>query len=102
MKKVVVITGASSGLGKEIAKLLLHKGEFNLIITGRNEKGFEEFKNSSDVTIVVGDITKKTTLDLIEHAVHELKRIDILINNAGITYINPFLENTQEHLDELL
>jgi uncharacterized protein len=102
MKKVVVITGASSGLGKEIAKLLLQKGEYQLILTGRNENGFAEFKNSSNVTIIIGDVTKKSTIDLIEHAVNELKRIDILINNAGITFINPFTENTEQNIDDLL
>jgi short-subunit dehydrogenase len=102
MKKVVVITGASSGFGKEVAKLLLQKGNYYLILTGRNEKGFEEFKNSLDVTIIVGDITKKTTIDLIEHTVKDQKRIDILINNAGITFINPFTQNSEQKIDNLL
>src|SRR5258708_7461518 len=102
MKKVVVITGASSGFGKEVAKMLLKKGSYYLILTGRNEKGFAEFKNSPDVTIIVGDLTKKTTVDLIEHAVKEQNRIDILINNAGITFINPFTQNSREKIDELL
>jgi short-subunit dehydrogenase len=102
MKKVVVITGASSGFGKEVAKMLLLKGNYYLILSGRNEKGFAEFKNSSDVTIIIGDLTKKITIDLIEHAVREQQRIDILINNAGITFINPFIENTEEKIDELL
>lgn len=102
MKKVVVITGASSGFGKEIAKLLLQKETYHLILTGRNEEGFTDFKNSENVTIIVGDITKKQTLDVIEHAVNELKRIDILINNAGITFINPFLENNEQKIDDLL
>ena len=102
MKKVVVITGASSGFGKEVAKMLLQKGCYYLILTGRNEKGFAEFKSSPDVTIIVGDLTKKTTIDLIEHAVKEQNHIDILINNAGITFINPFMQNSKEKIDELL
>ncbi len=40
MQKVVLITGASSGLGKEIAKQYLSKG-YLLILSGRKEKGFE-------------------------------------------------------------
>jgi len=102
MKKVVVITGASSGFGKELAKLLLQKGTYQLILTGRNESGFAEFKNADDVTLIVGDLTKKQTLDLIEHTVKEQKRIDILINNAGITFINPFTENSEQKIDDLL
>jgi short-subunit dehydrogenase len=102
MQQVVVLTGASSGLGKEIAKLLLQKENYKLILSGRNAKGFEEFKNSHDVTIVIGDLTKHTTIDLLEQAVKEEGRIDILINNAGVTYVNSFMENTETNLDELL
>jgi len=102
MKKVVVITGASSGLGKEIAKLLLQKGDYQLILTGRNEKGFAEFQNNPDITLSIGDITDSKTLDTIEIQVKQLKRIDILINNAGIIYIQPFMENTEKQLDDLL
>jgi short-subunit dehydrogenase len=102
MKKVVVITGASSGFGKEVAKLLLQKNTYHLILTGRNNLGFEEFTNSPDVTLVVGDLTKKSTIDLIEDAVKEQKRIDILVNNAGITFINPLAENTEQKIDDLL
>jgi len=101
MKKVVVLTGASSGFGKEIAKLLLKKGNYYLILTGRNEKGFADFTDSSDVTLVLGDITKKTTIDMIENAVLEQGRIDILINNAGIIMIQPFMQNTEMQLDEI-
>lgn len=104
MQKIVVITGASSGLGKEVAKLYQQKGNYTLILCGRNEKGLEEFKKDPKITLVVGDLTKKDTLDAIEKEVKETfgSRIDILINNAGIIYIKPFEENTSEELDRLL
>lgn len=101
MKKVVVITGASSGLGKEIARLLSQKENYHLILTGRNEKGFGEFQNESNVTLILGDITKRETLDAIEQAVKEQGNVDILINNAGITSIKPFETNTEEELELL-
>lgn len=102
MKKVVVITGASSGLGKEIARLLLQKNTYTLILCGRNEKGFEEFKTNENAIIVLGDITKKETLDAIENEVKKLKRVDLLINNAGVIYIKPLTEITEEELNELI
>lgn len=101
MKKVVVLTGASSGLGKEIARLLSQKENYHLILTGRNEKGFEEFKNDQNVSLVIGDITQSETLDEIEKTVKKQGRVDILINNAGITSIKPFEANTEEELDLL-
>lgn len=101
MKKIVLITGASSGLGKEIAKLLLQR-DYYLIVTGRNEKGLEEFMKYENITIVPGDLTKKATIDLLTQAVKEQNRLDILINNAGITFVQPFLDNTQKQLDSII
>jgi short-subunit dehydrogenase len=103
MKKVVVITGASSGLGKEIARLFIVKKEYYLVLTGRNKNGLDEFRDNPNVSIITGDITRKDTVDEIENVVAgKFKRIDILINNAGIVYINPFEENTQENLQQLI
>lgn len=99
MTKVVVITGASSGIGREIAKLFLKKG-YSLIISGRNEEGFDYAQGKAGVDIVLGDITKKETRKKIQDIVaNKYKQLDILINNAGITYIQPFEENTEEQIN---
>lgn len=103
MQKVVVITGASSGLGKELAKLYLKKSTYQLLLTGRNEKGFDEFETNSRVEIVIGDLTQRKTLDEIEKKVTEkFGRVDILINNAGIIYLQPFEKNTEEQINKLI
>lgn len=101
MKKIVLITGASSGLGKELAKLLV-SGDYYLILTGRKENGLEEFMKYDNVTLVPGDLTKKITRDLLDQSVREQKRLDVLINNAGITFVQPFLHNTEKQLDEII
>lgn len=101
MQKVVLVTGASSGIGKEIAKLFLAKG-YALILSGRNEKGLEEFKNNANVHIVLGDITDTSVRESLVQKVKEQGRLDILINNAGISSIQPFEENTEEELNQLL
>lgn len=99
MKKVVLITGASSGIGKEIAKFYLEKGHA-LILSGRNNDGFEYVKGNTDVDVVLGDIAKSETRKKIADLVTtKYKRLDILINNAGITFIQPFEENTEEQLE---
>jgi len=101
MKKVIFITGASSGIGKEIAKLFLQK-EYSLILSGRNVQGFDYVKDNPNVDVIIGDITnrkiRKEITDLIEK---KYKRLDILINNAGITVIQPFEENTEEQLNAI-
>lgn len=99
-QKVALITGASSGIGKEIAKLLLHKGYF-VILSGRNENGFKTFANNKNVAIVSGDITKKEVRDALTAYSDKIGRLDVLINNAGLTYIQPFESNTQEQLDTI-
>lgn len=102
MQKVVLITGASSGIGREIATLFLTKG-YALILSGRNEKGFEVFKGNPHVTIVIGDITEKRTLDkLVDIVTNKYKRLDILVNNAGITFIQPFEQNTEKQLNQII
>lgn len=82
MQKVVLVTGASSGIGKEIAKLFLKKG-YSLILSGRNQQGLEEFKNIPNVEIILGDITKDDTRKKIKEViVAKYGRLDILVNNA--------------------
>ncbi|PIY69336.1 hypothetical protein COY90_01195 [Candidatus Roizmanbacteria bacterium CG_4_10_14_0_8_um_filter_39_9] len=101
MKKVVVITGASSGIGREIAKLFLEK-DYILILSGRNGEGFEYVKNKTDVEVILGDITKKEIREKIKDlVVNKYKSVDIIINNAGITFVQPFEDNTEEELIKL-
>ncbi len=100
--KVVVITGASSGLGKELAKLYLEKG-YSLVLNGLHAEGLQEFQDKDNVEIVVGDLTKQETIENIAKVVtNSFGQVDILINNAGIIYLQPFEKNTSEQLDQIL
>lgn len=102
MKKVVVVTGGSSGIGKEVVKLYLQKG-YSIIVSGQTKTKFKEFEGNENIDIVVGDITKEETQNKIKELVeNKYKRLDILVNNAGITYIQPFERNTKEQLDEIV
>lgn len=101
MKKVALITGASSGIGREIAKVFLKK-KYSLVLSGRNENGFEYVKDNPDVDVVLGDITKNETRKKLQDLViSKHKRLDVMVNNAGITYIQPFEENTEEQLNTI-
>lgn len=101
MDKVVVITGASSGIGRELAKKYLEKG-YSLVLTGRNEGGFEYSKGKTNVDIVLGDITISETRKKIQDLImNKYKQLDILVNNAGITYIQPFEDNTEEQINTI-
>ncbi|MFA5136196.1 MAG: SDR family oxidoreductase [Patescibacteria group bacterium] len=101
MKKIVLITGASSGIGREIAKKYLEKG-YTLVLSGRNEEGFEYVKGKTNADIVLGDITKSEIRNkLRDLIVNKHKQLDILVNNAGITYIQPFESNTEDQISAI-
>lgn len=76
-----LITGASSGMGRDMAKILSQKG-YDLILVARDEKKLEEVKKQlkTETKIVVMDISKEENCKKIYE---ENKDIDILINNAG-------------------
>ena len=88
--KVVIVTGASSGIGEQIALAFAKEGA-NLIITYKeNKKGAEEVaskiknKNKGKVLIIQADLTiDSEARNVVEKTMQEFGKIDILINNAG-------------------
>ena len=87
-KKVVVITGASSGIGKALAKKYAAEG-FNLVLAARRIDRLEELQRELSNVEVLPVKTDVTSLDdcknLIDKAIERFGKIDILINNAGIS-----------------
>ncbi len=82
MKKVVLITGASSGIGKETAKLLLKKGHTVYGSARRTEK-MKDIEQLG-VKLLAMDVTKDITIvEGIETIIKHEGRIDIIVNNAG-------------------
>lgn len=87
--KTVIITGASSGIGKSLAFKCAEKGA-NLVLAARNYQKLEEIKRvlvkTTNVLIVKTDVSNEEDCKtLIQKAIEEYKTIDILINNAGIS-----------------
>lgn len=108
MKKVSVISGGTSGLGLEIAKLLKTSGR-NIIVLGRNieklEKASEAFSkidNESIGNVFQCDIGNE--IDVKSFGVYIRKNeysIDYLFNNAGIGLFNPVNEATSDLIDKV-
>ena len=87
-----LITGASSGMGRDMAKILSQKG-YDLIFVARDEKKLEEVKKQlkTETKIVVMDISNEENCKKIYE---ENKDIDILINNAGFGDCGHFEETS--------
>ncbi len=92
-KRVVVVTGSSRGIGKAIAKEFA-KNNYSILLNARDEKELietvEEIRNEisdpNKVAYFTGDISEeKTCISLIEEAIKRFGRINILVNNAGIS-----------------
>ena len=88
--KVVVITGASSGIGRELAYQLAEQGAW-LSLAARNEERLSAVTGECQVRggraiAIVTDVSKQAQCsELIQRTVDQYDRIDMLVNNAGIT-----------------
>ena len=91
MSKIILITGASSGIGKSISLFLTYKG-FKVYGTCRDPKKY----NISEFELLKCDINSQIEIEnTVKHILEIENRIDVLINNAGIGIIGP-LEETSE------
>lgn len=82
-QKVVLITGASEGIGASCARQLTERGA-RLSLFALPTTGFEG-RNSDTVLVTTGDITSpESRQTLIENTMQRFGRIDVLINNAGV------------------
>ena len=91
-KKVAIVTGASSGIGKYISIELSNKG-YVVVLISRNIdklKSVKEIINSAgnDCMVIQSDISKETSIENIFKKIKSFNSIDILINNAGLGIFN--------------
>lgn len=94
--KVVVITGASSGIGAQAAKDFAKLGA-SLVVVGRNPENLQKVASecgAENVLTVQADVTNEADAKrIIDEAVTRFSRIDVLVNNAGILETGS-IENT--------
>ena len=104
-KKVVIITGASSGIGKALAEKYAAEG-WNLVLAARRNERLQELKEKlarAEVLTVKTDVTVEGDCkNLVEKAVEKFGKIDVLINNAGISMRALFNNTEMEVLHRLM
>jgi len=102
--KTALVTGATGGIGGQIAKVLAANGA-EVIITGRNETALNELAKElgAKTKIVVCDLSKQSEVEtLIAKAEEKSGKVDILINNAGLTKDTLMMRMKPEDWDEVL
>ena len=90
MSKTVLITGASTGIGRATAQLFQQQG-WNVVATMRSPEKSTELSDLPNVLCLPLDVTKTDTIQAtIDRAIAEFRTIDVLINNAGYALIGAF------------
>lgn len=97
--KVALITGGANGIGKVTAKRFLTEGA-KVVISDLNEEAgnetVEELRQFGEISFIQADVSNtEQVIDMVDSIVNTYKKIDILINNAGIT-IDGFLTKMDE------
>ena len=103
----IVITGASSGIGKSLS-LSLTPLKPNLVIVARREKKLQQTayllkKQKVKHVSIVGDVRNREDRErIIEKTLNTFGRIDVLVNNAGLGKASLFLDQPEQEIDELI
>lgn len=101
-RKVAVVTGASTGIGRAIAERFLEDG-YRVAVMARSEDGLLELKRRDPerVLLVGGDVTKAADLDrLLEDVVDTYGYADVVIPNAGAAKVVPFSQSDPKAIAE--
>lgn len=96
---VIIVTGAGTGLGKELTLLLANEGA-RLVVCGRRQSKMEELKeslseHSEQVVVLSLDVSQEIgAKQMVQMAVDTFGRVDALINCAGVFINNPIAETS--------
>ncbi len=94
--KTIIITGASGGIGSAIAKTFAKQNNNLILFYNQNKPKFDSFTNCN-VEFVKCDLTKTDQIQTaISKIIKKYKKIDILINNAGISHFGQIQDVTDE------
>lgn len=105
--KVAIITGATSGMGRDSAYLFAKEGA-KVMIVGRDEKRAKEVvenikKQGGEASYVIADMADRQSLDkIVDKTIEKYGTVDILFNNAGMLSINSSLDVSIEEWDKAM
>lgn len=96
MKQTILITGASSGIGKAAALHFANKG-WNVAATMRSTEGQTELEQHENIKLYPLDVTEQVSVEEAVNSVFaDFEKIDVLLNNAGYGLVGPLEASTEE------
>ena len=108
MKRTVLITGATSGIGEAIAHSFAQNGD-RLVLTGRREERLSAVKDELESTYQATVFTypmdvrdAELVANLCQKILNEVGPVDILVNNAGVSESTPFTSYTEADFDRVI
>ena len=101
---VILVTGASRGIGREIAKELDLKGHKVIANYNNSEQKAKELeKENNNIKTYKADVSKRKEVhDMVQNILKENGKIDVLINNAGISQEKMFIDVTDEEWNRMI
>ncbi|QBD76056.1 glucose 1-dehydrogenase [Ktedonosporobacter rubrisoli] len=107
-QKVALVTGSDSGIGRAIALRFASEGAAVVVNYAHAKDRAEEVRqqieqNHGHAIVIQADVSQyQQVTNLVQQAVQQLGRLDIMVNNAGMEIHGPFLDVTEEHFDRVL
>jgi 3-oxoacyl-[acyl-carrier protein] reductase len=108
MAKTAIVTGASRGIGRSIAKRLAADG-FAVVVnysgnSGQAQEVVNEIRNADGEAVAIkADVTSiKEVRDLFEETIRKFGRVDVVVNNAGIMHLSSIVKGDVETFDKVL
>jgi meso-butanediol dehydrogenase / (S,S)-butanediol dehydrogenase / diacetyl reductase len=103
--KVVIVTGAGSGIGAATARRFLQEGAY-VVVNGRREHKLHETIAGFDAAkslVHPGDVSDEAYVKrLVEDTVNKFGKLDVLVNNAGMAIFGPFAQTTTQDWRKLM
>lgn len=97
-KTVWLVTGCSTGFGRELARLLLRRGH-NVVVTARNPATLDEFASTENALVTALDVTVPLQIsEVVKQAETQFGHIDVLVNNAGYGYLSAVEEGEDDEV----